>query len=96
MEEFRPITVDVAVWRCISTRQGRPEQFTTDPSQGCRMGADAKHTFLAAHEKRMLTLTTHPGSGRRVSYRVALSLQARALARALLDPEEPYLPLRWK
>ncbi len=97
MEEFRPVTVDVAVWRCVSARQVRPEQFSTeDPALGCRMGADAKHTFLAAYERRMLTLTTHQESGRRVSFRVALSLQAKALARTLLDPSEPYLPLRWK
>ena len=96
IEEFRPVTVDVAVWRCISTRQVRPEQFESDPAQGCRMGADARHTFLAAYERRMLTLTTHQPSGRRVSYRVALALQAKALARTLLDPDEPYAPFRWK
>ena len=60
------------------------------------MGSDAKYTFLAAYEKRLLTLTTHAGSGRRVSFRLALSLQAKALARALLDPDEPYQPHRWK
>ena len=96
MEEFRPVTVDVAVWRCLSTRQVRPEQFETDPAQGCRMGADARHTFLAAYERRMLTLTTHQPSGRRVSYRVALSLQAKALAHTLLEPDEPYVSFRWK
>ncbi len=96
MEEFRPITVDVAVWRCIATRQVRPEQFHDEPEQGSRMSDDAKHAFLGAYEKRMLTLTTHQGTGRRVSFRVALSLQAKALARALLDPSEPYLALRWK
>lgn len=96
MEEFRPITVDVAVWRCISTRIVRPEQFHDEPGQGCRMGKDAKHAFLAAYERRMLTLTTHPGTGRRVSFRVALSLQAKALARTLLDSAQPYLALRWK
>jgi len=96
MEEFRPITVDVAIWRCISTGQIRPEQFDHDPSLGCRMSADARHTFLAAYERRMLTVTTHQPSGRRVSYRVALGLQAKLLARTLLDPDEPYVPLRWK
>jgi CRISPR-associated endonuclease Cas1 len=46
MEEFRPITVDVAVWRCVSTRQVRPEQFEDDPSLGCRMGATpAMHSW---------------------------------------------------
>lgn len=96
MEEFRPMTVDVAVWRCISTRQIRPEQFAIEPDTGCRMSDDARHTYLAAHERRMLTLLTHSGAGRRVSFRVALHLQAKALARALLDPDEPYRALRWK
>ncbi len=96
MEEFRPVTVDVAVWRTISARQIRPEQFEHDPNTGCRMGADARHTFLAAYERRMLTVTTHQPTGRRVSFRVAMSLQAKALARSLLDPGEPYTPLRWK
>jgi CRISPR-associated protein Cas1 len=96
MEEFRPVTVDVAMWRCVSSRQVRPEQFEHDPAEGCCMGADARHAFIAAYERRMLTLAAHPASGRRVSYRVAVSLQAKALARALLDPGEPYVPLRWK
>jgi CRISPR-associated protein Cas1 len=96
MEEFRPITVDVAVWRCVGTKQSRPEQFDNDPAQGCRMSDDARHAFLAAYERRMLTLAAHPATGRRVSYRVAVSLQAKALARTLLDPEEPYQPMRWK
>lgn len=60
------------------------------------MGDDAKHTFLGAYEKRMLTLTTHAGSGRRVFFRVALALQAKALARSVLDADEPYQPHRWK
>ncbi|MFC7617288.1 CRISPR-associated endonuclease Cas1 [Actinokineospora soli] len=96
MEEVRPITVDVAVWRCLSTRQVRTEQFTHQPDTGCRMGDDAKNTFLAAYEKRMLTLTSHQGTGRRVSFRVALHLQAKALAAALLADNGRYRPLRWK
>ena len=96
MEEFRPMTVDVAVWRCISARQVRPEQFTLEPEQGSRMGADARQSFLAAYERRMLTLMTHPGSGRRVSFRVALTLQAKTLATTIMDSARPYQGLRWK
>jgi len=33
----------------------------------------------------MLTLFTHESSGRRVSYRVGVGLQAKALARTILD-----------
>lgn len=95
MEEFRPMTVDVAVWRSVATKQIRPEQFSTAPDTGTRMGDDAKHTFLAAYERRMLTLTTHQGAGRRVSFRVAIHLQAKALARALVSDEHPYIALRW-
>ncbi|MGW5219903.1 CRISPR-associated endonuclease Cas1 [Nocardia sp. NPDC004085] len=96
MEEFRPMTVDVAVLRCVATRQVRPEQFSTEPDTGCRIGADAKHTFLAAYERRMLTLVTHRTLGRRISLRVAVHLQAKALARHLLDPSEAYEAMRWK
>ena len=90
------MTVDVAVWRCVSTNQIRPEQFTVEPYTGARMADDAKHAFLAAYERRMLTLLTHPGAGRRVSYRVALHLQAKMLARTMIDPDQRYRALRWK
>ena len=96
VEEFRPMTVDVAVWRCLATRQIRPEQFTVEPDIGCRMGADARHAFLAAYERRMLTLITHADAGRRISFRVALMVQAKALAATMLDPARPYRALRWK
>ena len=43
----------------------------------------------------MLTLMSHP-TGRRVSSRVALALQASALARHLTSSGHPYHPLRWK
>jgi len=96
MEEFRPMTVDVAVWRLTGSRTVRAEQFTVEPDLGCRMGDDARAAFLAAYERRMLTLTTHPAAGRRVSFRVAIGVQAKALAAALLDPGRPYRALRWK
>ncbi|SDH48034.1 CRISPR-associated endonuclease Cas1 [Pseudonocardia oroxyli] len=96
VEEFRPMTVDVVVWRCIATRQIRPEQFTVEPEIGARMSADARHAFLAAYERRMLTLVTHPSAGRRVSLRVGMSLQAKALAAAILDPAKGYRAMRWK
>lgn len=92
MEEFRPLIVDVVVRRLVSTGQVRPEQFDQDPATGSRMGGDARTAFLAAYERRMLTLTTHRPTGRRVSYRVVLSLQAKSLARSLLDPVSSYQP----
>lgn len=96
MEEFRPIVVDAVVLRVAATGMVRPEEFETVPDRGCRMNARARHAFLAAYERRMLTLFTHEPSGRRVSYRVGLGLQARALARSILNADHPYRPVRWK
>jgi CRISPR-associated protein Cas1 len=56
----------------------------------------ARHTYLAAYERHMLTLLTHAGTGRRVSYRIGLGLQAKILAGALLDTARPYHPICWK
>ncbi|MEU4376716.1 CRISPR-associated endonuclease Cas1 [Pseudonocardia alni] len=96
VEEFRPITVDVVVWRCVATRHIRPEQFTTVPEQGSRMSDDARHAFLAAYERRMLTLVTHPGAGRRLSLRVAIAAQAKELAAVVQDRTKTYRAFRWK
>lgn len=96
IEEFRPVIVDAVVLRCISTGIVRFEEFETVPDTGCRMGDRARRAFLAAYERRMLTIFTHEPTGRRVSYRVGLGLQAKALARTVLDPDERYRPVRWK
>jgi len=96
IEEFRPLVVDTVVLRCLSTGIVRHEEFDTDPGRGCRMNPRARQAFLAAYERRMLTLFTHEPSGRRVSYRVGLGLQAKALARTILDPDRRYRPIRWK
>ena len=90
--------VDSTVLRALHTGMLHPEDFVTDPGPpvSCRCTKEALKRFIAAYERRMLTLFTHPASGRRVSYRVGLSLQARALADELLDPTRPYQPLVWK
>jgi len=96
MEEFRPILVDAVVFRCLAAGIVRPEEFDTTPEVGCHMNPRARQAFLAAYERRMLTLFTHEPSGRRVSYRAGLGIQAKALARTILDPDRPYRPVRWK
>ena len=96
MEEFRPVVVDAVVLRCLPAGIVRFEEFETSPDLGCRMSARARQAFLAAYERRMLTVFTHEPTARRVSYRVGISLQAKALARAILDPDRVYRPVRWK
>jgi CRISPR-associated protein Cas1 len=96
MEEFRPVIVDAVVLRCATTGMVSSEEFETSADRGCLMNDKARHTFLAAYERRMLTLFTHATTGRRVSYRVGLGLQAKQLARTILDPTRPYWPVHWK
>ncbi len=96
MEEFRPVVVDAVTLRCIATGIVKFEDFASEGDSGCRMVPRARQAFLAAYERRMLTIFTHETSGRRVSYRVGLGLQARALARAVLDPDRAYRSVRWK
>jgi CRISPR-associated protein Cas1 len=96
IEEFRPVIVDAVVLRCVTSGVVKFEEFTVAPDVGCRMGDRARQAFLAAYERRMLTVFTHEASGRRVSYRVGLGLQAKALGRAVLDSSRGYRPVRWK
>ena len=96
IEEYRPLVVDAVVLRCVTTGIVRPEDFETIPGTGCRMTPRGRQAFLAAYERRMLTLFSHEPAARRVSYRVGLGLQARALARTVLDPSRPYRSVRWK
>ena len=96
IEEFRPTIADAVVLRCLSTGIVRFEEFETTPDRGCRMNTRARQAFLAAYERRMLTVFTHEPTGRRVSYRVGMCVQAKALARAILDPDRVYRPVRWK
>lgn len=96
IEEFRPVLVDAVILRCVATGIVRLEDFTTEPGSGCRMNPRARQAFLAAYERRMLTLFTHEPTGRRTFYRVGIGLQARSLARTITDPDRSYRPIRWK
>lgn len=98
MEEFRPILVDAVVVRAVNTGMISRDDFVVDPGPptACSLTREGRKTFLGAYERRMLTLFTHPGTARRVSYRVGLCLQARALANELLGSGDRYEPVVWK
>jgi CRISP-associated protein Cas1 len=97
VEEFRPVIVDSVVLRLFNTRAVNQDSFSieTGPPVNCSMTDEGRKVFLAAYERRMLTLFTHQPSGRRVSYRVGLFLQARSLALELTGGH-PYVPIQWK
>ena len=78
--------------------QLRAADFETDdgPPRSCRLTDQGRKIFLAAYERRMLTIYTHGPTKRRVSYRVGLSLQAQCLADEFSDPSRLYRPTVWK
>ncbi len=82
-EEFRPLLADSTVLTLINNGEVTPASFIR------RAGAVAltdagRRAVLAAFERRMDSLVTHPLFGYRISYRRILQVQARLLSRVLL------------
>jgi CRISPR-associated protein Cas1 len=82
-EEFRPLIGDSVVLTVVNNGEVTPSSFLR------RAGAVAltdagRRAVLAAFERRMDSLITHPLFSYRVSYRRILEVQARLLGRVLL------------
>lgn len=88
-EEFRPLIADSVVLTLINNGEVTPASFLR------RAGAVAltdagRRAVLAAFERRLDTLVTHPIFDYRISYRRVLEVQARLLGRALLGEIADY------
>ena len=88
-EEFRPLIADSVVLILVNNGEVTPASFIR------RAGAVAltdagRRAVLAAFERRMDTLVTHPVFDYRISYRRVLEVQARLLGRALLGEIAEY------
>lgn len=91
MEEFRALVADNVVVSVLNQREIQSKDFTE--SLGAFLLSDGgRRTFLQAFERKLSDEFTHPVFGYRVSYRKAIELQARLLARHLQE-EVPYKPL---
>jgi CRISPR-associated endonuclease Cas1/CRISPR-associated protein Cas4 len=90
MEEFRPLIVDSTVMSLINTREIRDIHFIRR-GLGTALTDDGRRTFIRAFERRLQSTATHPIFGYEASYRRALWMQARLLARAVQGdiPEYP-------
>lgn len=96
IEEFRPVVIDATVIRLIRTGAVRHEHFTFTAENGCRLDDPGRRTFLDGYERRILTLVHHPAEGRRISWRQALSVQARQVAAVLTGRQPEYRPVVWR
>ncbi len=92
MEEFRPLVAESTVLSCINNRVVTEKDFVR-AGQAVNLSAPGRKRFFQMYEQRMSSLITHPLFDYKVSYRRALELQARLLAKALTGEIPEYVPL---
>jgi CRISPR-associated protein Cas1 len=80
MEEFRTVIVDSAVLLAVNTGMLGERDFQQSQA-GCVLEASARKAFLRAYESRIDQMLTHPLFDYRLSWRAAIQVQARLLAR---------------
>lgn len=84
MEEFRPLVADNLVLSVLNKQQIQPDDF--HESLGAyRLTENARKVFLQAFDRKLNDEFTHPVFQYRCTYRRAIELQARLLARHLQE-----------
>jgi CRISPR-associated protein Cas1 len=92
MEEMRPLVAESTVLSCINNRVITETDFVR-AGQAVNLTAPGRKRFFQMYEQRMSSLITHPLFDYKVSYRRALELQARLLAKTLTGEIAEYIPL---
>jgi CRISPR-associated protein Cas1 len=92
MEEFRPLIAESTVLSCINNRVITEKDFVR-AGQAVNLTVPGRKRFFQTYEQRMNSLITHPLFDYKVSYRRALELQARLLAKTLTGEIGEYIPL---
>lgn len=82
MEEFRPLIVDSVVLSLVNTKAIRVNDFDRR-GRAVILSKEGRRTFIGAIERRLRSSIMHPVFGYEVSYRRALHIQARLLARVI-------------
>lgn len=86
------LLVDSTVLRLVAERRVVASDFHRE-LQGVAMKPGARRSFLQALDQRREDEITHPVFGYKVTYRRAIELQARVLARVLEGEAERYVAL---
>jgi CRISP-associated protein Cas1 len=91
MEEFRPLVAESVVLTLINNRIVTPADFVR-AGEAVNLSAEGRKRFFSVYEQRLNATIVHPVFDYQVSYRRALELQARLLAKALTGEIEQYVP----
>lgn len=92
MEEMRPLIAESTVLSCINNRVVTEKDFVR-AGDAVNLTPAGRKRFFQMYEQRMCSLITHPLFDYKVSYRRALELQTRLLAKALTGEIPEYIPL---
>lgn len=91
MEEFRPLIAESTVITILNNRLLSTKDFVT-AGKAVNLSQSGRRAFFQCYEKRMNALVTHPVFDYKVSYRRAIELQYRLLARVLTGEIPEYIP----
>ena len=91
-EEFRPLIAESAVLTALNNRMLEPGDFLR-AGEAVNLTKSGRKRFFDCYEKRMNDTLRHPVFSYQVSYRRALELQARLLAKTLTGEIADYRPL---
>jgi len=91
MEEFRPLIAESAVLTAINNRFVTPGDFVS-AGRAVNLNTTGRKQFFQCFEQRINSLITHPVFDYKVSYRRAIELQFRILARVLTGEIPDYVP----
>lgn len=91
MEEFRPLIADSTALNLVNNNVLKESDFVF-AGDSVSLTPAGRKVFFKAYEKRIHSPVTHPVFGYQVSYRRAIELQCRLLAKYLTGEIEQYVP----
>jgi CRISPR-associated protein Cas1 len=98
MEELRPVIVDSMFLDIVAKKRLAPLDFkrSKNPRRPCSLGERGVRIVIEQYEQRLQTSISHALARGQTTYRRAIELQARQLARVIRGEDRRYRPLRIK
>lgn len=94
MEEFRPLVADAVVLSAINNKKLTPNDFITEPlSNAVSLTKESLKIFLRLYEEKKQSKFKHPVLNKQCTYQEAFEIQARLLAKYLMEETNQYPPL---
>jgi CRISPR-associated protein Cas1 len=98
MEELRPVIVDSMFLDVVAKKRLRADDFqrTRNPKRPCSLGEAGVRVVIEQYEQRLQSPVVHALAHGQTTYRRAIELQVRQMARVIRGEEREYRPLRIK